>query len=76
MLKAMRPHAYGQSMAGAGGGGFMYVLTKQPNAAAEMEALVRAEVPGVEEVRFHQCEVDSIGLHIHEMPAGRASADF
>lgn len=28
MIDAMAPHAYGQAMAGAGGGGFMYVIAK------------------------------------------------
>ena len=31
MMSALQPHIYGVSLAGAGGGGFMYVLTKQPN---------------------------------------------
>lgn len=28
MMEAMAPHAYGQCMAGAGGGGFMFVISK------------------------------------------------
>jgi len=65
MIDVMAPHAYGQSMAGAGGGGFMYVISKEPNASAQLEALVRAEVPGVEDIRFHDVEIDDVGLHIH-----------
>jgi fucokinase len=56
-------------MAGAGGGGFMYVLAKKPNASAELEALVRAQVPDVGDVTFHGVEVDSIGLNIYEEDA-------
>ena len=66
MMDCMRPFVYGQSMAGAGGGGFMYAISKKPNAAAELEAVVRANVPHVENVRFHAVAVDSIGLHIYE----------
>ena len=66
MMDCMRPFAYGQSMAGAGGGGFMYVVSKKPNAAAELEAVVRANVPDVENVRFHNVAVDDIGLNIYE----------
>lgn len=32
MMDALRPHTLGMSMAGAGGGGFLYLLTKEPNA--------------------------------------------
>lgn len=30
MMAALRPHVYGQCLAGAGGGGFLYALTKAP----------------------------------------------
>lgn len=31
MMDALRSHTLGMSLAGAGGGGYMYVLTKQPD---------------------------------------------
>jgi len=62
MMDVMRPFAHGQSMAGAGGGGFMYVITKEPNVSAKMEELVRAQVDDVDDVVFHEVEVDDIGL--------------
>lgn len=34
MMDVMAPHVYGQSMAGAGGGGFMFALSKEPHAAS------------------------------------------
>lgn len=64
MLNAMAPHVHGGSMAGAGGGGFMYVLAKKPNAAVELEAIVRAAVPDIADVKFHDVQVDAVGLHI------------
>lgn len=30
MMDALRPLALGQTLAGAGGGGFLYLLTRQP----------------------------------------------
>lgn len=40
----MAPHVYGQSMAGAGGGGFMYVVAKEAGAASMLEETVRSAV--------------------------------
>jgi len=37
MMIALAPHLLGTSLAGAGGGGFMYLLTREPN----MEQTVR-----------------------------------
>ena len=51
-------------MAGAGGGGFMYVLAKKPNAAQALEAIVRSEVPNATEIKFHDVQVDTVGLHL------------
>ena len=47
MIDAMAPHVYGQSMAGAGGGGFMYVVAKKPESAAMLEEIVRSAVSGI-----------------------------
>eukprot|EP00040_Diaphanoeca_grandis_P034079 m.209883 g.209883 ORF g.209883 m.209883 type:complete len:1113 (-) comp33054_c0_seq1:185-3523(-) len=70
MMDVMRPHTFGQAMAGAGGGGFMFVITKEPNASKKMEDLVRShKIPGVDDVRFHEVEVDEIGILITEEDA-------
>ena len=68
MLDAMEPYVHGGSMAGAGGGGFMYVLAKKANAAHELEAIVRAEVPNSAEIKFHDVRVDTVGLHLFVDP--------
>ena len=45
MMEALEPHVYGQALAGAGGGGFMYLLTKEPNALENIKAaLAQVEV--------------------------------
>jgi len=31
IMQAMQPHVLGMSLAGAGGGGFMYLLTRDPH---------------------------------------------
>eukprot|EP00039_Didymoeca_costata_P007148 m.96786 g.96786 ORF g.96786 m.96786 type:complete len:1097 (-) comp13559_c0_seq1:132-3422(-) len=63
MMQAMKPHAYGQSMAGAGGGGYMYVITKEPHMSEKLEALVRKEVEGMDDVEFAEVKIDNVGLH-------------
>ena len=40
LIKAFRPHASGMCMAGAGGGGFMYVLAKDTASKKLIEDLV------------------------------------
>lgn len=68
MMDVIRPHAYGQSMAGAGGGGFMYVITKEPNMSEFLESLIK-QLPECHEVTFHDIMIDTNGLLIEEVDA-------
>ncbi|CAI5782010.1 L-fucose kinase isoform X2 [Podarcis lilfordi] len=63
MMEVLQPHVYGQSMAGAGGGGFLYVLTKEPR---NQEALQRIlmETEGLGNFSIHTVEVDTAGFQI------------
>lgn len=46
IMDVLAPHVYGQSLAGAGGGGFLYLLTKEPKQKKALEAvLAKTEVP-------------------------------
>lgn len=46
MMDVLAPHVHGQSLAGAGGGGFLYLLTKEPRQKEALEAvLAKTEVP-------------------------------
>lgn len=50
-MAALQPHVYGQCLAGAGGGGFLYVLTKAPRQKEALHQIlaktkVRCELPG------------------------------
>uniref|UniRef100_A0A8D0PX69 L-fucose kinase n=1 Tax=Sus scrofa TaxID=9823 RepID=A0A8D0PX69_PIG len=40
MMDALAPHVHGQSLAGAGGGGFLYLLTKEPRQKEALEAVL------------------------------------
>lgn len=59
MMDVLAPYAYGQSLAGAGGGGFLYLLTKEPRQKEALEAvLAKAEV----------CAAVRVGSWLSEMP--------
>lgn len=40
MMDALLPHVYGQALAGAGGGGFMYILTKESGAVEKVKEIL------------------------------------
>ncbi|XP_064885041.1 L-fucose kinase isoform X2 [Columba livia] len=63
MMAALQPHVYGQCLAGAGGGGFLYVLTKAPR---QKEALhqILAKTEGLGNFSVHSIEVDMGGFPV------------
>lgn len=61
MMDIFEPYTYGQTLVGAGGGGFMYVLAKEPNATAVLQGLIKDD-PELADVRFHSIAVDTGGL--------------
>ncbi|NXR14113.1 FUK kinase, partial [Semnornis frantzii] len=63
MMAALQPYVYGQCLAGAGGGGFLYVLTKAPG---QKEALqqVLAQTQGLGNFSIHSIEVDTGGFSV------------
>lgn len=61
MMEALRPLVLGQSLAGAGGGGFLYVLTKLPRQRQEvMDTL--SKTPGLGDFSVHSVELDMEGI--------------
>ncbi|XP_069724779.1 L-fucose kinase isoform X1 [Phaenicophaeus curvirostris] len=66
MMDALRPYVYGQCLAGAGGGGFLYVLTKAPR---QKEALhqILAQTEGLGNFSIHSVEVDTGGFSVEVM---------
>ncbi|XP_064315301.1 L-fucose kinase isoform X2 [Phalacrocorax carbo] len=63
MMDALQPYIYGQCLAGAGGGGFLYVLTKGPQ---QKEALhqILAKSEGLGNFSIHSIEVDTGGFSV------------
>jgi fucokinase len=69
MMDVIEDDVYGQSLAGAGGGGFAYVISKQPHQSDVLEAKIRAALgEAVAEVKFHKVEVDAQGLTVTKVP--------
>ncbi|KAM5263136.1 LOW QUALITY PROTEIN: L-fucose kinase [Ctenodactylus gundi] len=63
MMDVLAPHVHGQSLAGAGGGGFLYLLTKEPRQKEALEAVL-AKTEGLGKYSIHLVEVDTQGLNL------------
>ncbi|XP_068943745.1 L-fucose kinase isoform X2 [Petaurus breviceps papuanus] len=63
MMDALKPYVYGQSLAGAGGGGFLYLLTKEPRQKEVLESVL-AKTEGLEKYSIHLVEVDTQGFSL------------
>ncbi|XP_036604711.1 L-fucose kinase [Trichosurus vulpecula] len=63
MMDALKPYVYGQSLAGAGGGGFLYLLTKEPQQKEVLERVL-AKTEGLEKYSIHLVEVDTQGFSL------------
>ncbi|XP_030367935.1 L-fucose kinase isoform X3 [Strigops habroptila] len=63
MMDILRPYVYGQCLAGAGGGGFLYILTRAPR---QKEALhqILAKTEGLGNFSIHSVEVDTGGFSV------------
>nr|XP_012627899.1 L-fucose kinase isoform X1 [Microcebus murinus] len=63
LMDVLVPHVHGQSLAGAGGGGFLYLLTKEPRQKEALEAVL-AKTEGLGNCSVHLVEVDTQGLSL------------
>lgn len=58
IMDTLEPHVYGQSLAGAGGGGFLYVLTKEPEQKNTIQRLLE-NTQGLERCSVHSVQLDT-----------------
>ncbi|XP_034540706.1 L-fucose kinase [Notolabrus celidotus] len=63
MMEALRPLVLGQSLAGAGGGGFLYLLTREPR---QQEAVLQVlhNTAGLGDFSVHSVELDMVGIQV------------
>ncbi|XP_059191686.1 L-fucose kinase [Centropristis striata] len=63
MMEALRPLVLGQSLAGAGGGGFLYLLTREPQ---QRQAVLQVlnNTPGLGDFSAHSVELDMDGIKV------------
>lgn len=60
----VRPIVHGAALAGAGGGGFMFLITKEAHARGAVEAALAGE-----QCVVHDVAVDCVGLRTKVIPA-------
>uniref|UniRef100_A0A3P9Q8C8 L-fucose kinase n=1 Tax=Poecilia reticulata TaxID=8081 RepID=A0A3P9Q8C8_POERE len=62
MMEALRPLVLGQSLAGAGGGGFLYLLTREPRQQEAVLKTLRNTPQGLGDFSVHSVELDMEGI--------------
>uniref|UniRef100_A0A8C7QDA9 L-fucose kinase n=1 Tax=Oncorhynchus mykiss TaxID=8022 RepID=A0A8C7QDA9_ONCMY len=63
MMDALRPLALGQTLAGAGGGGFLYLLTRQPQQGEAVRQVLN-NTQGLRDFSVHPVELDMEGISL------------
>ncbi|XP_073233472.1 L-fucose kinase-like [Porites lutea] len=63
MMEALDPFVLGQTLTGAGGGGFLVLITKEPNMADKIRAVIE-EKKASDEFIFYDVSVDWDGLTV------------
>ncbi|XP_066439899.1 L-fucose kinase [Eleutherodactylus coqui] len=58
IMDMLEPYVHGQSLAGAGGGGFLYILTKEPNQRDVLQRLLE-RTQGGERCSVHTVQVET-----------------
>ncbi|XP_056272027.1 L-fucose kinase isoform X2 [Pseudoliparis swirei] len=63
MMEVLQPLVLGQSLAGAGGGGFLYLLTQDPLQREEVLQVLN-NTPGLGDFSVHSVEIDMDGIKV------------
>ncbi|XP_050955156.1 L-fucose kinase isoform X2 [Labeo rohita] len=63
MMNALQPLSLGQSLAGAGGGGFLFLLTREPQQKEAVREIL-TNIQGIGSFSVHSVELDMDGISI------------
>ncbi|XP_076863002.1 L-fucose kinase [Brachyhypopomus gauderio] len=63
MMNALRPLTLGQSLAGAGGGGFLFILTRDAHQEEKVQQILRS-TQGLGDFSVHSVELDTDGITV------------
>ncbi|CAN7992081.1 unnamed protein product [Ixodes hexagonus] len=63
LMELLAPHVHGQLLLGAGGGGFLCALMKQPDMVDSVQKLLTG-AEGMERVTVHRVDIDLAGLRL------------
>ncbi|KAL1247224.1 hypothetical protein QQF64_022600 [Cirrhinus molitorella] len=63
MMNALQPLSLGQSLAGAGGGGFLFLLTREPQQKEAVREIL-TNIQGIGSFTVHSVELDMDGISI------------
>ena len=66
IIDAIRPYASAVSLAGAGGGGFMYILARSPADARRIRRLLERNPPSPHSC-FYDFAIDRLGMRIEKL---------
>jgi fucokinase len=64
MIECFRKSILGASLCGAGGGGFLVVLTKKPNDIKNLQEQLRSLELNIPGIKFHKVQIDTSGLTV------------
>ncbi|XP_048013583.1 L-fucose kinase-like [Megalobrama amblycephala] len=63
MMNALQPLSLGQSLAGAGGGGFLFLLTREPQ-QKETVTEILTNIQGIGSFSVHSVDLDMDGISV------------
>ena len=58
LMEKIEPLVYGMALAGAGGGGFLFVLMKEPNVRSQIEEIIEKDALGMQ---IYEAKISNTG---------------